>query len=224
LLSIREVPNSDDRSCFDLNIHTRSGQSYSADNFDELIIGGDYADYVPTDVHISVHCNPRSGETNTVKRSIRSPGQPTTSRVLVTTGIKKENKFVPILFRVCGDLSQDRFNLPSKCDDELVDLGNFDPAKYQLRFMLVLSASGKSFDYDREHPSNCIQHPLKDFNLTILWSYFNFPARPHGINYFMYSKADTGTVSGYDWWEVYNQYTDFYHMYAARYFAIYGDN
>jgi len=62
------------------------------------------------------------------------------------------------------------------------------------------------------------------FTLTILWSYLNFPAKAHSVDLSYYSKSETGPVDGLEWWQVYNELTDFNAMYANEFFAKYGPN
>ena len=220
LFSIREVPNSDDSSILDLNIHFSSGgRIYFGETFDELITPPDENLFTLSDVHISVHCSLKSDAVNMIKRTVNLPDNNELSSVLITNGIKRDQLFVPIFFRVCGNPNSERFDLPENCEDELVELGQFNPTRDQLRFMVVVAGKRKRFPFDVKHPSNNRQVSFSEFEVIVIWSYFNRPSYQHSINIFHFSTNETGPVRGYEWQEVYDMYTNHYMAYAERYFA-----
>ena len=66
VVSIKELPTT-----YDLNIHiTGSGRSFQADTFRELVAGTNETNFQRSDMHISVHNNPKSDDTNTIKKTI----------------------------------------------------------------------------------------------------------------------------------------------------------
>jgi hypothetical protein len=207
----------------DLNLHiTSGGRDYAATTLYDLIAVNDDSVFENCDKHISIHTSPNSLSVNVVKRT-----QEFVDRVVdicqVTTGIKQDNLFVPVLFRVCGDLSRSRYTLDESCKDQLVTLGQYDPRQGQLRFMAVCSRRGTSFPKDKEHPSNLLEFQFSNFTLTVLWSYFNKPSHAYAIDFFLGTKKESGPIKGFDWFEIYNLYTDLYMVHAAEYFRIYGD-
>jgi hypothetical protein len=208
----------------DLNIHFSGGaRSKLSSSLDGLILPGERADYRAAETHFSVHANPDK-ETNTITRrlSFRDADEETESgSVLVTTGIKA-GLFSPLLFRICGNLSSDRFDVRSDVDD-IVNLGTFNPLHDQLRFLLAVAKVGTHFRWDTEHPSNLMQRPFEHYELVVIWSYFNFPAQPHAINLVPYSVKKEGPVGGLEWWEVYNLFTDMNQAYSDRYFDTFSD-
>jgi hypothetical protein len=207
----------------DLNIHiTSGGRDYSAPTFGELVAVCDESKFEECEKHISVHASMKSKSVNVIKRTQTFPNR-TEDLCQVTTGIKQDNLFVPILFRVCGDLSRDRYQLPTKCADRLESLGAYEPIQGQLRFMAVCSRYGTSFPKDEEHPSNMKEVNLENFTLTVIWSYLNKPSHPQAIDFFLVTKAETGPIRGLQWFEIYNLYTDLNMTHAQEYFKMYGD-
>jgi hypothetical protein len=208
----------------DLNIHiTSGGRAYSAPTFCELVAVCDESKFEECEKHISVHASKKSTAVNVIKRTQTFPER-RESLCQVTTGIKQDNLFVPVLFRVCGDLSRDRYQLPAKCVDQLKPLGAYDSSQGQLRFMAVCSRYGTSFPKDEEHPSNMKEVNFESFTLTVIWSYLNKPSHPQAIDFFLSTKAETGPIRGLHWFEIYNLYSDLYMTHAQEYFKIYGDD
>lgn len=202
----------------DLNIHiTSGGRNYSAPTFGELVAVSDESKFEECEKHISVHASKKSNAVNVIKRTQPFPNR-TEDLCLVTTGIKQDNLFVPVLFRVCGDLSRDRYQLPAKHTDRLEPLGAYEPSQDQLRFMAVCSRRGTSFPKDEEHPSNLKELNFENFTLTVIWSYLNKPSHPQAIDFFLTTKAETGPIRGFEWFEIYNLYTDMYMTHALEYF------
>ena len=221
---VREVANANDRTLHDLNIHFSGGaRKYYGNTFADLLAPRKPDEFVPGNTHISVHCNPLSSETHTIKRSTVHKNGDYRDKVHITTGLKRENLYAPVLFRICGDLRQDRFLLPQDHEDELIPLGSYDPSKDQLRFMLVLSNAETHFRSNSEHPSNTVLIGFSDFTLTVIWSYFNLPSHSQSIDIFWFSRRETGPLQGLEWYQIYNAYTDIYMAYANEYFAKYGD-
>ena len=207
----------------DLNFHiTSGGRDYSGNTLNDLVAISDESEFENCEKHISVHTSPKSLSVNVIKRT-----QVFVDRVedscQVTTGIKQDNLFVPVLFRVCGDLSRERYALPEPCQDQLVSLGRYDPSQGQLRFMAVCSRRGTLFPKDEEHPSNLLELQFSNFTLTVIWSYLNKPSHPHAIDFFLGTKRESGPIKGLDWFEIYNLYTDLYMVHAEEYFRVYGD-
>ena len=209
---------------FDLNIHiTSGGRAYIADTLFDLVAVADETLYEECDRHITIHGSPKSANVNVIKKTLEFPHREPLSEVQVTTGIKRDDKFVPILFRVCGDPSRDRYLLPSGCPDELVPLADFDPSRDQLRFMVVASRRGTSFPQDKEHPSNVLERQFNHFTLTVIWSFFNRPSHAQAIDFFLKTKKETGPIRGFEGWEIYNLYTDLYMAHADEYFRAFPD-
>ncbi len=209
----------------DLNIHiTSGGRAYSAPTFGELVAVCDESKFEECEKHISVHASKKSAEVNVIKQTQKYLGRAEEiCQYQYTTGLKLDNLFVPVLFRICGDLSRDRYQLPAKCADRLESLGIYAPSQGQLRFMVVCSRRGTSFPNDEEHPSNVKEVDFENFTLTVIWSYLNKPSHPQAIDFFLSTKAETGPIRGLEWHEIYNLYTDLYMTHAKAYFKIYGD-
>ena len=208
----------------DLNIHiTSGGRDYSAPTLGELVAVSDESKFEECEKHISVHASRKSTEVNVIKRTQTFPDR-TENLCQVTTGIKRDNLFVPVLFRVCGDLSRDRYQLPRKCGDRLETLGTYESGQGQLRFMAVCSRRGTSFPKDEEHPTNMQEVNFENFTLTVIWSYLNKPSHPQAIDFFLSTKPETRPIRGLHWFEIYNLYTDLYMTHAQEYFNIYSDD
>ena len=207
----------------DLNIHiTSGGRAYSAATLGELVAVCDDSKAEDCEKHISVHASKKSATVNVIKRTQTFPNR-AESLCQVTTGIKQDDLFVPVLFRISGDLSRDRYQLPVRCVDRLESLGAYEPSQGQLRFMVVCSRRGTSFPQDEEHPSNMKEVNFDNFTLTVLWSYLNRSSHPQAIDFFLSTNKEAGPVRGLQWFEIYNVYTDLYMAHAQEYFRIYGD-
>jgi hypothetical protein len=216
VFAVAEQPNS-----FDLTLYvTSGGREYSASSLYDLVAVSDEALFQECEKHITVHCSPRSGDVNVIKRTVELPGE-VRSTVQVTTGMKQDNRFVPVLFRVCGDLSRDRYRVPKGCADELAPLATLSPNTDQLRFMVVVSRPGTHFPQDIEHPTNMTLKGFENFNLTILWSFLNRPSHAHAIDFFLQTEKETGPIRGFEWWEIYNLYTDLNMAHASQYFKAF---
>jgi hypothetical protein len=220
VLSVLENPNN-----LDLNFHiTGGGATYTADSLKELVAGAEEEDCVRSEKHITVHNSPQSLNNNVIKRTITYSEQILDTAVQVTGAIKTDNLYTPVIFRVCGDLSRDRYALPESCDDEIISLGDYDPGRDQLRFMVVVSSLDKPFEADIEHPSNDIAVNFQNFSITLIWSYLNQPSHPQAIDFFLSTTREGGPIAGFEWWQIYNLYTDLYMASASEYFEVYGEN
>jgi hypothetical protein len=217
VFSVRETTSGD------LNIHTTSGgKSYSGATLKELLILSDESLYEDCTTHISVHVSQRSDNTNTIKRTQSYQGRSET-RMQVTTGMKKDNLFIPVVFKIAGDLSRPRYSVPEDLDDELISLGEYDPKLNQLRLMIVCSSDETQFPTIGDHPTNSISKSFSVFNLTLLWSYLNKPSHPQAVEFFISTQQDTGPIGGFDNCGIYNLYTDLNMVHANQYFLVYGD-
>lgn len=220
VLSIWENSNN-----LDLNIHiTGGGATYTADSLKELVAGTEEGNYIRSEKHITIHNSQKSKNNNVIKRTIEYSGQKPDTAVQVTGAIKTHNLYTPALFRVCGDLSRDRYKLPENSDDEIISLGSYTPSKDQLRFMVVVSDLDKPFEPDIEHPSNDIVVTFQNFSITLIWSYLNQPSHQHAIDFFLSTTQENGPLAGFDWWQIYNLYTDLYMASASKYFEVYAEN
>lgn len=217
VLSIWENPNN-----HDLNIHIAAdGATYKASTLKELIATREEQAFERSDKYITIHNGTESKENNMIKRTINYESGREETAVQVTGAIKTDNLFTPVLFRVCGDLTRDRYLIPSETgDDKLYSLGSYQPDKDQLRFMVVVSNKERPFTPNDEHPSNNIELSFTNFSVTILWSYFNQPSHPQAIDFFLTTTIKSGPVAGFDWWQIYNMYTDLYIASANEYFEV----
>lgn len=172
--------------------------------------------------HITVHANKNNNENNTIKRTVAYENDElkNVTMVQVTPGIKRDNKFVPIIFRVSGDLRKEQFNLNKKENDIIEYLyDNFNQSSNQLRYMIVVSKSGMDFHFDEEHPSNILIHKFDNYNITVIYSVLNMKPLEQTISMTLKTKAeDYDHLRGYEWYEIYNLYTDFTLIHANEYF------
>jgi hypothetical protein len=174
------------------------------------------SDTQPSHQHFSIHADP-GRPTNLIKRTLDVGDKKDAGTSWhITSGIKS-GLFVPFLFRACGNLLSERYDLPES-DDEEVSLGAFDPAKDQLRYMVIVSTAEVEFPQHEEHPSNFKDLVYSDYRITLLWSYFNFPALEHSINIVPCTTKETGPSPGGEWRDIYNMYTDLYGVYSDAYF------
>ena len=207
----------------DLNIHiTSGGRGYSAPTLGELVAVCDETKFEECEMHISVHASEKSKEVNVIKRTQTFPTRKE-DLCQVTTGIKRDNLFVPVLFCVCGDLSRDRYQLPVRCPDRIESFGSYEPSQGQMRFMIICSRRGNAFPKHEEHRSNLKEVTFDNFTLTVIWSYLNKPSHPQAIDFFLSTRAETGPIRGLQWCEIYNLYNDLNMTHAQEYFNSYGD-
>lgn len=209
----------------DLNLHiTSGGKSYKTENLSQLVVIPDGVTFEPCSMHISIHPSSRSDETNTIKWTQTYSAREENIHQL-TTGMKKDNLFVPALFRVCGDLTADRYSVKEKTNESRISLGAYDPSKDQLRFMVVCGRADKSFQKIDDHPSNLIQHVFPNFTLTLIWSYLNLPSHPQAIDFFLGAKNEGAIpIGGFDEAGIYNMYTSLYMTHAEEYLRAYGES
>ena len=104
-----------------------------------------------------------------------------------------------------------------KPDGISTKIGNeFNTATDQLRFMMIISQPDIVFVQDDEHPTNVFTQKFENFRLTVLFSYLNVRSYRHSINITPYTrKEDCELISGLEWWQVYNLYTDI-NLFCAR--------
>lgn len=206
----------------DVNIHTTSaGRSFVSDTIYDLVAASEDV-FEECEKHISIHCNPNSNTTNTIKQTIVTCNS-TKTNVQVSTGIKADKKFIPIVFRVCGNQLRDRYLYTQKQQENLVSLGEYNPLRDQLRLFMFISENNQIFPQDVEHPSNYKFIELNNFRIHLLWSYFNKPSHEHAIDFFIQTQKENGPIRGLEWFEIYNLYTNINKTYIDEYFKIYGD-
>jgi hypothetical protein len=228
LFRIKEVNNRVNKEYKDLNITFPSSKRIyfppRSGDMKELIDNlSNYKYYIEyVESHISVHCNPGK-ETITIKRSIKLNDNESVSSCQVNPGVKRDNLFVPIIFRIVGDIDDPIFDLSNSSNDRIVYLPTeYNPKKDQLRFMLVASSSEKHFTPHIEHPSNTLFYQFKNFTITIIYSFFNHPSHKPSINIVPVTFPETyNHVRGKDWWEIYNLYTDINTIYIKEYYRKY---
>ena len=204
-----------------LNIHVPSGsKAYSAPTLDEMIAVSDHTLFENCVKHISIHPSHHHPSLTTIKRTVEYPDRLADNNETghhYTTGIKQDDQFVPVLFRVCGDLSAPRYLTKVKAGDQVISLGSYDPAQNQLRLMVVCSSSTKSFPQDPEQPRNQREDHFTNFTLTFLWSYLNQPSHPQAIDLFLQTQSQETPMRGLIWQEIYNLYNDLNLHHALRY-------
>lgn len=226
LFKIVETKNVNDKSFYDLNITFKGHKKTllmenAADGLERLMDTTNYDDYVDMDKssHISVHCNPGK-ETTTIKRTYQLLNGEQKTIVQVTPGVKRDKLFVPVVFRVCGDMKDEAFNLKNQGNCVKLDVP-YTTNNNQLRYMLVVSDKDILFHYDMEHPSNLQRYRFKNFNLTIIYSFIQVPSHKQAITFTLQTnKEEYENLRGIDWWEVYNTYTQFNSLYIDTYFSI----
>jgi hypothetical protein len=220
VFSIKENSNNND-----LNIHiTSGGKTFNSESVTDLVQTRPEEEYIPADKYITVHNGTESLENNMIKRTINYGDGTQSTAVQLTGAIKSDNLFTPALFRICGDLSRDRYKPDTQpTDDEEISLGVYSPSTDQLRFMIVVSDKDKPFTPANEHPSNDLLLEFTNFSVTVIWSYLNQPSHPHAIDLFLTTTRETGPVAGLDWWQIYNAYTDLNMSVANEYFSVYGE-
>ncbi|WP_261302915.1 hypothetical protein [Paenibacillus andongensis] len=191
------------------------------DTFQELINTDASEMYLPyRGQHISIHNSPQSVNTNTIKRTIEFTETEKLPYYNITPGLKRDNLFVPVIFRVCGDFVDSSYNYIPKNKYHHIELPfEFNPLSDQLRFMLVVSGNEREFHFDDEHPSNVYSERFNNFYITIIYSIFNRPSKQHSINMYLTTKQEQVIPPrGFECWEIYNLYTEMNTYYINHYF------
>ncbi|MFA0405213.1 hypothetical protein [Vibrio sp. 10N.222.52.C12] len=217
VVSITENQNN-----FDLNIHIASnGRIYRSEDLRDLVSTRPEEEYVAADKYISVHNSNKSSENNMIKRTTNYKDGTKETQAHITGAIKTSNTYGPALFRVCGDLSNERYTADIDEADSVLSLGSYTPDNDQLRFMLVVSDKDKPFTPHDEHPSNNRTIQFENFSVTIIWSYLNSPSHPHAIDFFLTTTVESGPSRGWEWSDIYNLYTELNMGIAKEYFEVY---
>lgn len=230
LLKVKEVNNKNDNSYKDLNI-TFPGRKKmykplgTTGRLQELIVNENEESYSNLiDSHISVHCNPGK-ESITISRKVLYENKLKDSYIQVTPGVKRDKLYIPLMYRICGNMDNSDYQYNYDKSDRIIELPiSYNPYTDQLRFMLVVSERGRPFNQILDHPSLLYSATFSNFELTIIYSFFNKKSHKQSINYsFKTTRAQYEYLKGLENWEVYNFYTDCYMLYAEEYFRIYGD-
>ena len=122
--------------------------------------------------HISVHNSAKSPtQINAIKitTTINSNRMPPTEHY--TLAMKQHSHFAPLFTQRCCNLKHDRF-LYNKASQRLVSLGEYDPDRFQLIYMILVSnlQTDKLLD---GHRTNCIHVDFTTFRITVLWSFLS---------------------------------------------------
>ncbi|WP_438980105.1 hypothetical protein [Polynucleobacter sp.] len=195
-------------------------KAYSASTLAEMIAISDQTLLENCHKHISIHPSPISPTLTSIKRTIEYQERPENNQETshhYSTGIKQDNQFIPVLFRICGDLSAQRYLVAPKDSDQIISLGAFDPSKSQLKLMVVCSGIDKSFPQDPEQPRNRREDKFNHFTLTLIWSYLGQPSHPQAIDFFLQTKDRNTPMRGLVWQEIYNLYNDLDLTHALQY-------
>ena len=196
------------------------GMAYSAPTLNELIAVSDKTLFENCSKHISIHPSLDSPILTTIKRTTKYKDRPQYSIETghhYSTGIKQDNQFIPILFRVFGDLSLPRYLSKPDKSDVVINLGAFNPEKSQLRLMVVCSNTNKSFPIDPEQPRNHQERKFTHFTLTLIWSFLGQPSHSQAIDFFLQTKNQDTPMRGLVWEEIYNLYNDLNLTHALNY-------
>ena len=207
----------------DLTLSTTSGGKhlnftifgkYDSEKFESEFQNGD--------MNISVHRSKESKLYNGITCKIQDHGRQITKSVHLTSALKIHDNFAVLFFKVAGDLTRPRYEVPAGDRFIHVSLGEYAPHKDQLRFMVVLSNAGTEFPQDIEHVTNTAFFELRQFRITVLWSYLNHPSVPQANDAFVYTTRATGPAAGMEWWQVYNFYSDLNKRFTEAYWHANG--
>ena len=224
LFKIRESKNADNADFFDLNISfkglNQSRISKSGETLSDLFIEGDYSKYIQTHKgsHITVHCNP-SHDTITIKRSLLDTSSQMLQSSVQVVDIKTGHFFVPIIFRVCGSMSDACYNVKSCKNDEYVWFKvPVKTAKDQLRYMIAVSWGNNPLPVIDEHPSHVISTAYKNFTITVIYSFLNVRTEHQNLTFSLQTNPTAeSTPRGLDFCGLYNFYTDINMAHAMPY-------
>ncbi len=143
--------------------------------------------------------------------------------VIFTEAIKRFGKFQFVQMRVISNLEGSRHD-PNQKAKNAVTVGQVDTSKDTLVVGVVLGPKNTQFEQIESHPSNLQVFEFEDFNLWLITSLFNWPARQAGINFKYLGGTMTEPAAGLENWEIYNTYTFLKQIYSDAYFAAFGDS
>lgn len=122
----------------------------------------------------SVHCSPSSDRTNGIKFTQILADRRRHNTYNYTEAIKVHNQFAIVFVRRSGDLSDDRYII-NNTGGPIIKLGPYDPAYFQLVYMVLVSAPDRHFVVPTLSYINCLQYNFSRFRLVILWQFMCCP-------------------------------------------------
>jgi|GEM_PF-4474436 len=144
----------------------------------------------------SVHRTLVSPTINEIKKEIR-PNPGGHHFVHRTEAIKLHDEFAPVFFRVPADLRPQHYDLsPNRRFRERIDLGRYDPTRYQLRVLACVSRPDRALNLDRKLGLRTTHANFEHFRLTLIWGYRRitsgrgYEAHPH------FDERPTSSIKG----------------------------
>jgi hypothetical protein len=120
----------------------------------------------------SIHCSPQSERTNGVKHTRVIFGNKRHVTYQYTEAIKVYNQFAFAFMRRNSDISDDRYLIKSGAS--IVSLGQYDPAYFQIVYMVLVSAIDRHFVIPPLSYVNLTQVKFSRFCLTVMWQFMAF--------------------------------------------------
>ena len=168
--------------------------------------------------YITIHTSHGSPRTNVINHHDFVDKQQDRVQRHTSTGIKVEREFIPVTFKVSGDLGSEKNNFQRAPDYQVADINTENDS---LVWMLSVGPAGREFEFIEDHPSNLYQFDFGEFRFVFIWSLFNFPALKPTLEFKVLSRDEALALPGLENFDVYNHYTYLKCQYSKAYFNAY---
>ena len=142
---------------------------------------------------------------------------------LYTDALKSHGLFVPIVFKVFGNLAGERFSTGNSQSGR-IEIPFVDFSKDTLVIGVALGPKGLDFEKIEDHPSTLISVHFDDFSVWIIWSLFNRPAPTATVNFSHRGGTREVPIGGSQNYEIYNFFTDVKGKYSEAYFEAFPEH
>jgi hypothetical protein len=144
----------------------------------------------------SIHSTPKSKDINEiVAHAVLKDGRDL-KRTLRTFAIKKTAKFAFVFGRCFPDLTFPSFDYSPKPGETVINLGQYDPAKFTMFAALFVSAAAREFVYfEQPRTFNINQQVIADYRLVWLWCFIRLPSTPDGASFSNIHEGEFGRLA-----------------------------
>lgn len=165
---------------------------------------------------ISLHSSKNSDRINQVIHRLD------TTRNLYTSALKQEGLFTTFRLMAVSDLNLDRHAHKRTVTPNDTVLTKYDSQNNTLFYALVLGPKDREFVQIQDHPSHLNKMSFTEFNVWIIWNFFNWPSTSKSINFTYFGGSPADPLIGIENFEVYNQFTAAKAAYESAYFTVFG--
>ena len=133
----------------------------------------------------SIHGNPQSDKTNTIKLTTGTKSGLSADLVIVSTAIKIHNSYIPVCIVTPATPNSPAFILNDRSKERHI-FAEYDPEVSRIFYFLLISDSGKKINIPENCPDNITfsSYCFKKFQIVLICSIYNVPSTEDGqINY-----------------------------------------